>query len=62
MFTTGRLIFTIFFILAFVAGMIYSYTKDKKHQKHYYNNVWLVFVAIIAIIAIFAILTFWLHD
>ena len=62
MFTTGRIIFTVFFIVVFIAGMIYSYSKDKKHQKHYYDKVWLVFMAIIAVIAVFATLTFWLHE
>ncbi len=62
MFTTGRIIFTVFFIVVFIIGMVYAYAKDKKHQKLYYDKVWLVFTAIIAIIAIFSVLTFWLHD
>ncbi|AUC83882.1 hypothetical protein CW731_00630 [Polaribacter sp. ALD11] len=37
-FTTGRIIFMIFFILAFIALMIYSYRKDIKNHERYYKN------------------------
>ncbi|MGY0427240.1 MAG: hypothetical protein ACWIPI_10515 [Polaribacter sp.] len=37
-FTTGRIIFMIFFIIAFIALMIYSYRKDFKNHKRYYKN------------------------
>ncbi|QTD36880.1 hypothetical protein JL193_12180 [Polaribacter batillariae] len=37
-FTSGRIIFMIFFILAFVALMIYSYRKDIKNHERYYKN------------------------
>ena len=62
MFTTGRIIFTIGFIIAFAIAMFFAYSKDTKHQKHYYKNVWKVGLAIVLVIAIFATLTFWLHD
>jgi len=62
MFTKGKIIFTIFFIIVFAIGMIWSYTKDKKHQKMHYNGIWKVALGIIIVIAIFATLTFWLHD
>lgn len=37
-FTTGRIVFMIFFIIAFVALMVYSYRKDIKNHKRYYKN------------------------
>ena len=38
MFTTGRLIFLAFFVLAFVILMIISYKKDAKNHQSYYKN------------------------
>ncbi|WP_088324438.1 hypothetical protein [Polaribacter tangerinus] len=37
-FTTGRIIFMIFFITAFLALMIYSYRKDLQNHKRYYKG------------------------
>jgi len=38
MFTTGRIIFIIFFVLAFVILMILSYRKDAKNHQQFYKN------------------------
>ena len=37
-FTTGRIIFMIFFIIAFIALMIFAYRKDIKNHERYYKN------------------------
>jgi preprotein translocase subunit YajC len=37
-FTTGRIIFMIFFILAFIVLMAYSYRKDIKNHERYYKG------------------------
>jgi preprotein translocase subunit YajC len=37
-FTTGRIIFMIFFLVAFISLMIYSYRKDLKNHKRYYKD------------------------
>ena len=37
-FSTGRIIFIIFFVIAFVALMIYSYRKDLKNHKIHFKN------------------------
>lgn len=37
-FTTGRIIFMIFFIISFIALMLYSYRKDIKNHEHYYKG------------------------
>lgn len=59
MFTTGRIIFIIFFVLAFVILMIFSYRKDSKNHKRFYKNAG-VKVAIYGtlVIAIFVILRY----
>ncbi len=37
-FTTGRIVFMIFFIVAFAALMIWSYRKDLKNHERYYKG------------------------
>ena len=37
-FTTGRIVFMIFFIISFIALMIYSYRKDIKNHERYYTG------------------------
>ena len=37
-FTTGRIVFMIFFIISFIALMIYSYRKDIKNHERYYKG------------------------
>ena len=37
-FTTGRIIFMVLFIIAFVSLMIWSYRKDIKNHERYYKN------------------------
>ena len=37
-FTTGRIIFIIFFVLAFGALIVWSYKKDTKNHARYYKN------------------------
>jgi len=43
MFTTGQLYFAAFFIVVFVAVMIYVYRKDLPlHKKHYKGSYWIL--------------------
>ena len=37
-FSTGRIIFIIFFILAFTSLIVWSYRKDIKNHNRYYKN------------------------
>ncbi len=37
-FSTGRIIFIIFFVTVFVSLVIWSYKKDIKNHKRYYKN------------------------
>ena len=38
MFTTGRIVFAIIFIIAFVIFMVISYKKDSKNHQVYYKD------------------------
>lgn len=59
MFTPGRIIFIIFFVLAFAILMVMSYKKDAKNHKRFYKNAGIK-VAIYGtlVIAIFVILRY----
>jgi len=62
MFSTGRLIFVIFFVIAFVIFLVISYRKDKKvHQKHYKGSFWIL-IGFIAFVAILLALKLWLKQ
>lgn len=38
MFTTGRIVFSVLFVIAFVLVMVFSYKKDAKNNEKYYKN------------------------
>ena len=61
MFSSGQKLFALFFIIVFVAVMIWSYRKDIYLHKIYYKKVWVVALGIIVVIAAFAIIAFALH-
>ena len=53
MFTKGQLIFAAFFIVVFVAAMIYVYRKDiPLHRTHYKGTYWILlgFLAFIGLL------------
>ena len=50
MFTTGQLVFGIFFTVLFAVILVYTYRKDLKlHRKYYKGSIW-VLIAFIAFI------------
>lgn len=56
MFTKGQWIVAILFIIAFTVLMIYSYSKDKKLHKTYYNGAfWVLLGFILFILFLFGI-------
>ncbi len=61
MFSSGQKLFALFFVIVFVAVMIWSYRKDIYMHKIYYKKVWVVALGIIIVIASFAIIAFALH-
>ncbi|AOW20517.1 hypothetical protein LPB138_07435 [Urechidicola croceus] len=61
MFTSGQKIFAVFFIIAFILIMVWSYRKDLKLHKIHYKNVFVIVLAIILVITIFTLITFSMH-
>ncbi len=61
MFSSGQKLFALFFVIVFVAVMIWSYRKDIYMHKIYYKKVWVVALGITIVIASFAIIAFALH-
>ena len=60
MFSTGQLIFVIFFVIAFIILITFSYRKDKKiHQKHYKGSFWIL-IGFIIFVGILLALKLWL--
>jgi heme/copper-type cytochrome/quinol oxidase subunit 2 len=61
MFSKGQLIFAVFFVIAFMILMIWSYRKDIKIHKKHYKNTFIIIIAAFLTIAIFTLITFSLH-
>ncbi len=62
-FSTGRIIFIIFFVLTFGALIVWSYRKDiKNHERHYKNGGKKVLIYGGLIIAVFIALRFLLGN
>lgn len=61
MFSSGQLIFAVFFIIVFTMIMIYTYRKDLKLHKRYYRGslrilaVFILFIITIVIIKKFIV-------
>jgi uncharacterized membrane protein len=47
MFTTGRLLFTLFFVVCFILGLVWSYRKEKNINKIHFNKTYRILFAII---------------
>ena len=58
MFSTGQLLFILFFVIAFIAIMIFSYRKDAKlHKREYKGSKWVLIGFIGFVVILFAIKT-----
>jgi len=58
MFSTGQLLFILFFVIAFIAIMIFSYRKDAKlHKREYKGSKWVLIGFISFVVILFAIKT-----
>ena len=56
MFSSGQLIFILFFIVLFISAIIYSYRKDSKlHKKEYKGSKWILIGFIAFVLLLFAI-------
>ena len=61
-FSTGRIIFIIFFVIAFTTLIVWSYRKDIKNHERYYKNAGknvLIYGGIIIAIFIAIRILFW---
>lgn len=62
MFSSGQWTFVIFFIIAFVIALFFSYRKDKAlHKKHYKGSIW-VLVGFIAFVLLLVAFKNWLKQ
>ncbi len=56
MFTTGKVVFIIVFLIAFIAMLIYSYRKEYKTLRiHYKKTYWVLIGLITFMLALFFI-------
>ncbi|RNL82784.1 hypothetical protein ED312_16695 [Sinomicrobium pectinilyticum] len=56
MFTTGQLIFAIFFFIAFVMVIFFSYRKDKRlHARHYSGSIKILIGFILFLVILFVL-------
>lgn len=56
MFTTGRIIFTVVFLLIFIIGLAWSYRKDRAITKIHFNKPYLILIAILSFLTILYII------
>ena len=62
MFSSGQWTFVIFFIIAFVIILFFSYRKDNAlHKKHYKGSIWIL-VGFIAFVFLLVAFTNWLKQ
>lgn len=62
MFTSGKIAFIIFFIIAFIGTMIWSYRKDLGlHKKQYKGSKW-VLIGFIGFIGLLFLIKFMLKE
>lgn len=60
MFSNGRIIFVIVFIVLFIAGMIYAYKNDLKTIRQQYSGIYLVFITLsVFLLLLFLLVKFW---
>ena len=52
MFSTGQLAFAIFFVIAFIAIIIYSYRRDLALHKKYYKGSFRVLIGFLVFVAL----------
>ena len=62
MFSSGQWTFVIFFIIAFVITLFFSYRTDKAlHKKYYKGSIW-VLVSFIAFVFLLVLFKNWLKQ
>ena len=62
MFTTGKVVFSLLFVVVFIIAIVWVYRKDLKiHQIHYKNTKWILF-GILGFIALLFLIKIWLKQ
>ncbi len=62
MFTTGQWAFAAFFVVIFIAAMIYVYRRDLKLHKKYYKGTYKVLLVFLAFIALLFFIKIYLKE
>ncbi|PJR03420.1 hypothetical protein CDL10_02030 [Avrilella dinanensis] len=62
MFTTGRIVFSLLFVIVFIAVVAYMYRKDLKIHQIYYKNTKWILIAIFSFIGILFLIKMWLKQ
>ncbi len=57
MFSSGQFYFALFFLVAFIIGMIYAYRGDIKKNPKYFKGSFKILISFIVIYGIYFILT-----
>ena len=52
MFTTGRIVFVLIFIIVFVAGLVWSYRKERAVNRIHFKKTYLILFGLIALLII----------
>lgn len=52
MFTTGRIIFALVFLLVFIGGLVWSFKKDRPVNKAHYTNVYKIVLGLLLFIVV----------
>jgi len=56
MFSQGQMIFAAFFVVCFIAIMIFSYRKDfKLHKQYYKGSMWILLGFLLFVVFLFLI-------
>jgi heme/copper-type cytochrome/quinol oxidase subunit 2 len=58
MFSQGQLLFALFFVITFVALIIFAYRKDSKNHKVHYEGSIKIFIAFVLTIGILFLIKF----
>jgi len=62
MFSTGQTYFAIFFVIAFIATMIYVYRKDLKEMKSQYKGTYWILIGFLLFIAFLFFIKFYIKE
>ncbi|AWM12474.1 hypothetical protein NHF50_00455 [Flavobacterium sp. NRK F10] len=62
MFSTGQIYFAIFFVIAFIATMIYVYRKDLKEMKNQYRGIYWILIGFLLFIAFLFFIKFYIKE